>query len=271
MTTAQTGSMTTGRLFSAPVVILWVFLSLFFSECIHILGNSVGLLDIIPSFFGVFIVPVLSGVVFAWLVLRFVYKKSFGESGCQWIDPSRRDGMVSQVVGFGLFLIGIQCAVWFLVYRLPHGAELSLSNPLYALIEQGFNSVDVANIVYMCLLVGLIKEPFARGLVQNTLQHRYTGTVQLGKWTVQHSTIWAAILLTVWNSAFNMYLFQALLISEMPLWVCLFGALSLGCVTSFSLAYVYEKTQAMAATVILHNIIEGSKILVWFAVAAAMA
>ena len=273
MGTQSTTTTAVGRRYSLPVVILWIGLSLFFSESVHILGNSIGLLDIIPSFFGVFLEPALSGVFLAWIVLRLVYKQDFRQSGCQWVEPTRKAAIIPQLLFFGLLLLGIQCVVWAVIYGMygmPYGNQISASNPLDTLITQGFDSVNLATVLYMCVFAGLLKEPFARILIQNTLQHRYTRVLQLGKWSVQHSTLWTTLLLAIWYDSLNVYFFSALVISEMPIWACILCSLAVGLIGSFSLAYVYEKTQSMAAAVILHNIIAGSKILVWWAIAAAM-
>ena len=63
-------------------------------------GYDTALAENIPPFFALYIAPVGSGMLFAWVALRVFYKRSLQQAGCQWVDPQHKDGIAPQLAIF---------------------------------------------------------------------------------------------------------------------------------------------------------------------------
>lgn len=217
--------------------------------------------------------PFLNGALFPYLLIRLVYRSSLKEFGVRWIDPGRR--VLPWLIGSGVVALAAWLCLWGLICggvslladsslaNLPLTlADLHSKNPLHLLVHGKGGPKELALVVHMTLLVGFAEELWGRGFLQNALEKRYQGTIGRGRFSVRTSTVLAAVLFAFWHTSYLDLSPLGLLPATKILGTAL-TSLTIVLVPSFLLCLVYEKTRSILAVVVLHDIIDGGKLLAW--------
>ena len=238
------------------------------AELVYDLLRSTGIRERLPALVGLVIPPMVSGLVVPYLLIRLAYRSSLREFGIRWIDPDRRYApwlLGSSVLAIVVWLVfwGLICAALLMATNATPDrvtmtlAELHAKNPLHALLQGSASERVTAAVVHMTLLVGFVEELFGRGLLQNALDRRYTRSFGRGRFTVRVSTLLAAVLFAFWHTQW---------LSGDPAKLLSSAAISLTIVLvpSLLLSVVYEKTRSMLAVIVLHDVIDGGKLLTWY-------
>ena len=235
------------------------------SEIVYVALKAGGLRAALPPLVTVVLPVFLSGVILPYLLIRLLYRSTLRDFGILWTDPQRP--WLGWFAGSSALVLLVWFAFWgglcFLLIFVPEDsdtltrAELHSRNPIYMLVNNGYHAGIFATVFHWFVTVGFAEELFGRGLLQNALDRRYTRVFGRGRWTVRSSTILAALLFAFWHTEW---------LSPDPLNIL--GSLALSMtvvlVPSILLSVVYEKTRSMLAVILLHNVIDGGKLLAWY-------
>ncbi len=231
--------------------------------------TATGLRDRLPALVALVIPPAVSGLIVPYLLIRFLYRSSLRGFGIRWVDPERRVApwlvagsllaTITWMAFWGLLCAGLVMATKTAPDRVPLSlAEFYAKNPLHMLLNGPWNPRVAATVLHMTVLVGFIEELFGRGLLQNALDRRYTRVFGRGRFTVRASTLLAAVLFAFWHTQWLGGDVKSIL-SGMAI------SLTVVLVPSLLLSVVYEKTRSMLAVIVLHDVIDGGKLLAWYA------
>lgn len=234
----------------------------------HLLTAS-GLRQRMPSLVAMEIPPALGGLVVPYLVIRLVYGKTLAAFGVHGWKPGRRTG--AWLLGASAATLAAWAAIWVALFGMLSlvsrgGAEvpmtcarLAQANPLARLL--GSTPAQASSrdyVVHVFLTVGFAEELFGRGLLVNALEPRYGRVWRRGRWPLKKSTVLAALLFAAWHIQY-MKGFRTFLVTVAT-------SMTIVVVPSLLLTVVYDKTRSLAATIVLHNVIDGGKLLVWYIV-----
>jgi membrane protease YdiL (CAAX protease family) len=210
--------------------------------------------------------PFLCGFLFPYVVIRVVYRSTLASFGVHWFEPGR--SVTAWLVGLSAASIAAWIPVWWLVFsaaemadagELPFSvAELVALNPLQRMFLHPTDVQVFAVVLHMFVLVGFMEELLGRGLLQNALRRRYTGTLGRGRWSVSHSTFLASVLFAAWHVQWFGSVGEVVQSIGVSLTIVL--------VPVFALCLLYEKTRSMLAVIVLHNVIDGGKLVFWYIV-----
>jgi len=230
--------------------------------------RSTGARERLPALLALVIPPAVSGLVVPYLLIRLLYRARLREFGIRWIDPQRRVApwllgssvlaLVAWLAFWGAICVALLMATKTAPDRVPLTlAEFHGKNPLHMLLHGASSPRVVATVIHMTLLVGFIEELFGRGFLQNALDRRYTRVFGRGRFTVPASTLLAAVLFAFWHTQW---------LSGDPKTILSSAAISMTIVLvpSLLLCLVYEKTRSMLAVIVLHDVIDGGKLLIWY-------
>jgi len=231
--------------------------------------KSSGLRDRLPALVALIIPPAVSGLILPYLLIRLVYRSRLREFGIRWVDPERRMApwlvwgsivtVLTWLAFWGLICAGLVMATKTAPDQVPMTlAEFHAKNPLHMLLSGSANPRIVATVLHMTVLVGFIEELFGRGFLQSALDRRYTRVFGRGRFTVRASTLLAAILFAFWHTQWLGGDAKAIL-GSMAI------SLTIVLVPSLLLSVVYERTRSMLAVILLHDVIDGGKLLAWYA------
>lgn len=230
--------------------------------------RSIGARERLPALLVLVIPPVVSGVLVPYVLIRLLYRSRLREFGIRWIDPQHRvapwllgSSIAALVVWFafwGAICLALQMAAHTAPDRVPVTlAEFHGKNPLHMLLHGTASPRLVATVIHMTLLVGFIEELFGRGFLQNALDRRYTRVFGRGRFTIRASTLLAAVLFAFWHTQWLGGDPKAILSSAAI-------SLTIVLVPSLLLCLTYEKTRSMLAVIVLHDVIDGGKLLTWY-------
>jgi membrane protease YdiL (CAAX protease family) len=221
--------------------------------------------DHVPEILRMELPPFLQGVLFPFLVIRLVYRATLSEFGVHWFERGR--AVTRWLLGLCLVSIVAWVLVWVVIFALVQTGEAGISvtklhamNPFRRVWLHPSDDELVAYVLHMFLLVGFMEELFGRGLLMNALRRRYTGVVGWGRYTVAHSTLLGALLFAVWHIRW--------VGSATDVLVSAVTSLTIVLVPTFALCLLYEKTRSMLAAIVLHNVIDGGKLVTWYVVGA---
>lgn len=257
------------RRYAFGTLLLLTVASTLVGELAHALVHLRGVADALPALLRIVIPPFVSGALFPYLVIRLLYRQDLREFGVRWVTPGRP--VVGWVLGATALVLACWIAVWAGIYGLvglvPEG-ELALSpetltemNPLYrAWFEDDRESL--ALVLHMAVYVGFAEELFARGLLFHALERRYPGRIGGPRFGVGHATLLSALLFAIWHVRW-------LAGSWTGLGSSLAISLTIVLLPSLLLAVVYERTRSILATIVLHDVIDGGKLLGWYLVGRA--
>ncbi len=230
--------------------------------------RSTGLRERLPALVAVVFPPLVSGALVPYLLIRLTYRSTLRGFGIRWVDPQRpvlgwllgssAVALVAWVVFWGAIVVALSFATQATHDRVPMTlAEFHAKNPLHMLIHGAATPRIAATVVHFTLLVGFIEELFGRGFLQNALDRRYTRVFGRGWFTIRASTLLAAILFAGWHTQW---------LSGNPRAILASAAISLTVilVPSLLLCLLYEKTRSMLAVIVLHDVIDGGKLLTWY-------
>jgi membrane protease YdiL (CAAX protease family) len=141
--------------------------------------------------------------------------------------------------------------------------ELYSKNPLYTLAHGTFDAHSLAIVIHMSLLVGFAEELLGRGLLQNALHQRYAGSLGQGWFSIRRSTLLAAVLFAFWHTRY-LDLGPIALLPVKTILTSLLSSMTIVLVPSLLLCVVYERTRSLLAVVVLHDVIDGGKLVAWF-------
>jgi membrane protease YdiL (CAAX protease family) len=254
--------------YSLGFILLLTFASGIICELTLLFLQLTELKEQLPPLVTLVIVPASGGLVFPLVVIRTVYGQTLRQFGIRWIDPEKpwRRWLTVTVIVVLLGWIVIWLSTFALVSAVAGGSsdatsamspgDLQAKNPLYQWLrgEDG----AMAAVLHQCVLVGFLEELFGRGLLVNALDRRYQRVWQWRRWSMRQSTLLASVLFAVWHINW--------LSSTLPEIVAGVGSMLLLWPASLLLCVAYEKTRSLAVTVTLHNILDGGKVLAWYAV-----
>lgn len=252
-------------LYSVPFLLLVTVVGGLVGELAYVAIREWGLRDVLPTMFTVALPAILSGAMLPYLLIRFVYRSSLRDFGVRWLSPGRR--AASWLIGSSALALVVWFGSWGLLYvafrlappdAMPMTlAEFHAKNPLYMLLHGESGARVLPHILHMMIVVGFAEELFGRGLLQNALDRRYLGVIGRGRCSIRTSTLLAALLFAFWHTE----------------WISLNSASILGSIAtsmtivlipSLLLCVVYEKTRSMLVVIVLHNVIDGGKLITWY-------
>ena len=256
----------------SPLYSFWFLLGVtvgsgILAELAYDLLRSTGARERLPALVVIVIPPMVSGLLVPYLLIRFVCRSSLRRFGVCWVDPGRP--FAGWLVGSSALALGAWFAFWGALVGLlsvatrtsPERVPLTLAefyakNPLHVLMQGEPTPRVTAGVIHMTLLVGFIEELFGRGYLQNALDRRHTRVLGRGRFTVRASTLLAAVLFAFWHTQWTSGSALAVLKSAALSVIVLPPALLL--------CLVYEKTRSMIAVIVLHDMIDGGKLLTWY-------
>jgi len=232
--------------------------------------REAGLRELLLTHVWTEIPPLLAGALFPYLVIRLVYRSSLREFGVSWFEPGRPvwgwlgSAVVAVLAGWVIVWISLFALVGWaqpLDASIPSPSDLLALNPLEAVLRKP-TARPLAYVWHMFVFVGFAEELLGRGLLQNALDRGYSGRVGTGRCSVRVSTLLAAVLFAIWHIDWLAGSVSGVLSS-------IAVSLTIVLVPCVLLCLVYEKTRSMFAVILLHNVIDGGKLAVWYIVGHA--
>lgn len=253
-------------LYSFGFLLLITIVSGLLAESVYIGFRDSGMRERLPAVVVASLPSIIAGAVFAYFVIRVVYRSTLRDFGIRWIDCQRP--VWKWLIGASIFAIVVWMAFWGLICiglsfagqtsldNVPTLAEFYDQNPLHILIHKGYHPQVFAYVLHMMVIVGFAEELFGRGLLQNALDRRYLGIIRLGNVSIRTSTLLAALLFAFWHTQW--------LAGVGALFNSFATSMTIVLVPSLLLAITYERTRSMLVVIILHNVIDGGKLVTWY-------
>lgn len=228
-----------------------------------------GLRETLTPYLVISLPATIAGALYPYLVIRLVYRRTLREFGVRWVDPQRpwlpfligasALTLAAWTVLWGLIVWGLAWVVANQPDTVPMTlAELHAKNPLHRLMHREFDPRVLAHVLHMCVVVGFAEELFGRGLLQNAAGQRYTRPLGIGRFTIQSGTLIAALLFAFWHV-------QWLAGSLTAVAGTLLTSMTIVLLPSLLLCVAYERTRSMLCVIVLHNVIDGGKLVTWYA------
>ncbi|MBI5368088.1 MAG: CPBP family intramembrane metalloprotease [Planctomycetes bacterium] len=220
----------------------------------------------VPAWLAAELPALLGSALLALAVVRWIYRAGPAAHGCRLLAAGR----TRAAVGYVLLCGALVTAGWTVIALIVAAANTPQEN--LTLLEQNAvwrawnrpNALVRSFVIHSLFLVGFLEEPLARGLIQTALERRYSRVINLWIIKFRVSTLLAAVLFAAWHIdlvPFN----PGVLLKETLVAVLLLLPIS------FLLSYVYEKTQSLLAPILLHNVVDGGKLLAFYWVLATAA
>jgi membrane protease YdiL (CAAX protease family) len=255
-------------LYSFRFLLLVTVASGVISEAVAMGLRVSGLRNSMPALLAISLPALVAGALLPYLLIRFVYRSTLRDFGVRWIDPQRPAlrwflGSAAGALILWFAFWGLLCVLLqFAAQAAPDQTAVSLAefherNPLGKLLRGDFDARLLGYVIHMTIVVGFAEELFGRGLLQNALDRSRQRVLGKGRFTVRVSTLLAALLFAFWHTTW---------LTTNPLEILSSMAISMTIVLvpSLLLAVVYEKTRSLLVVILLHDVIDGGKLLVWY-------
>ncbi|MBA2321658.1 MAG: CPBP family intramembrane metalloprotease [Deltaproteobacteria bacterium] len=235
-------------------------------ELTFALVNLPRVADALPDLLRVVIPPFAGGALFPYLVIRLFYRQELASFGARWVTPGHRAG--PWLIGSVVLVMATWTALWIAIYAgislvppdhpFADVNAVNAENPLYRLLVLKKSSSWIL-VLHWCVLVGFAEELFGRGLLWNALERRYPGRIGGPRFGIGHATLLCGLLFAIWH-------IRWLTGSWSDLASSVATNLTIVLVPSLLLALVYERTRSMLAVIVLHDVIDGGKLVAWYGV-----
>ena len=248
---------------SLKFLLLVTFVSGVLAEAIFHALRASGMRDVLPPIVAIVLPPLIAGTLLPYLLIRLAYRSTLRDFGVYWWKAGRPfvawtlvPSVIVLLGWFGFWSL-LLVALGFAPDPQVTAADLQAKNPLAMWLSGNHSPRLGATILHMMVSVGFVEELFGRGFLQNALDRIYAGTLGRGRFRVRVSTLIAALLFAFWHTEWLSFDVAAILKS-------LLVSMTIILVPSLILAVVYEKTRSMLAVILLHDVIDGGKLVAWY-------